>query len=98
MKGLIFKRQLSRLSEYQVKVEGTECMGCSRENGERGIPCTAGGSGVGATFGRLIWRSPSQFKMNVICDSCLDFLKFFKSGKPRLTGRILMKVMKNISF
>ena len=62
------------------------------ERMEKGCSHTAGGSGPGKTFGRLIWRHLSKFKLNVICDPLLDFLIFFKSDKPKLPGKILMNL------
>lgn len=53
------------------------------------------GSQVGKTFGRLIWRHLSKFKMNVVYDLLVDFLKYLKSDKPKLTEKILTNVKKS---
>lgn len=58
------------------------------------LPHTAGGSWVAKNLWKVDLEESSKFKVNVTYESRLD-LKFFNSGKPRLTGKTLMNARKS---
>lgn len=92
MKKITFS--LFRMPNKGVGVWYWEYIMFPREQRKEHSPTLQVGVGWLKAFGRLIWRNPQNLKMNVTYEQHLD-LKSFNSGKPSLTGKILMNARKS---